>query len=154
MDNFDLRKYLIENRVTINSRLIKEGYVSPEGTLVNMSPLPTSGNVEFDEKFEKALDAASDSYGTGKDLLDGIENIMNLSSNLERAAIENPDKSAEYFIEPDEKKRTEFEIAYLEALEAAGAGDTITGFRMMHDRAQEYWKEYMSDDSKKNWGFS
>lgn len=151
MDNFNLRKYLTENKVTTNSRMVDEaGYVSPEGNLDNMPAVPSSGNSNFDSKFEELLDAASDSYGTGeKDLLDGVENVMNLSSHFLRVIEKYPDKAITTIIPPD----SESNIAYLEALEAADAEDNESALQMMHDRAVEYWKLFMSDKSKKFFGF-
>jgi hypothetical protein len=34
MDNFDLRKYLVENKVTTNSRMLKEAYREVEDNLL------------------------------------------------------------------------------------------------------------------------
>ena len=150
MDNFNLRKYLIENKATTNSRIINEaGFVSPEGNLDNMPAVPSSGNSDFDSKFEKVLDIASDSYDTGeKDLLDGVENVMNLSSHFLRVIERYPDKAITTIIPPDGK----LEVAYLEALEAADVEDNQSALQMMHDRAVEYWKLFMSDKSKKFFG--
>lgn len=150
MDNFDLRKYLTENKATTNSRIIGEtGYVSPEGNLENIPKIPSSGNPNFDTKFEELLNIASDSYGTGeKNLLDGIENIMNLSSHFLRVAKKYPDTPIATIIPPD----GESDIAYLEALEATAAEDNESALQMIHDRAVEYWKLYMSDESKRFFG--
>ena len=150
MDNFDLKKYLVENKVTANSKMVDEaGYVSPEGNLNNMPAVPSSGNSDFDTKFEELLDAASDSYDTGeKDLLDGVENVMNLSSHFLRVIERYPDKDITTIIPPD----SESNIAYLEALEATAAEDNESALQMMHDRAVQYWKLFMSDNSKKFFG--
>ena len=150
MDTFDLRKYLVENKVTTNSKMVDEaGYVSPEGNLNNMSAVPSSGNFDFDTKFEELLDAASDSYDTGeKNLLDGVENVMNLSSHFLRVIERYPDKDITTIIPPD----SESNITYLEALEATAAEDNESALQMMHDRAVQYWKLFMSDKSKKFFG--
>ena len=150
MDNFNLKKYLVENKATTNSKMVDEaGYVSPEGNLNNMPAVPSSGNSDFDTKFEELLDAASDSYDTGeKDLLDGVENVMNLSSHFLRVIERYPDKDITTIIPPD----SESNIAYLEALEATAAEDNESALQMMHDRAVQYWKLFMSDNSKKFFG--
>ncbi len=114
-----------------------------------MPAVPSSGNSDFDTKFEELLDAASDSYDTGeKDLLDGVENVMNLSSHFLRVIERYPDKDITTIIPPD----SESNIAYLEALEATAAEDNESALQMMHDRAVQYWKLFMSDNSKKFFG--
>jgi hypothetical protein len=54
MDNFDLKKYLVENKVTTNSKMIPEAsYISPEGDL----HIEDGENTELGYAIENALDS-------------------------------------------------------------------------------------------------
>lgn len=50
-DNFDLRKYLIENKVTTNSKMLNEASISPEG---NLEDFKFSGEPKLDS-YQKSL---------------------------------------------------------------------------------------------------
>ena len=54
MDNFDLKKYLVENKVTTNSKMVTEaGFISPEGDL----HIEDGENTELGYAVENALDS-------------------------------------------------------------------------------------------------
>ena len=54
MDNFDLKKYLVENKVTTNSKMMNEAsYISPEGDL----HIEDGENTELGYAIENALDS-------------------------------------------------------------------------------------------------
>jgi hypothetical protein len=46
MDNFDLRKYLVENKVTTNSRMLNEGF---EDLLQQLSAMAEKGEIDNDQ---------------------------------------------------------------------------------------------------------
>ena len=54
MDNFDLKKYLVENKITTNSKMVTEaGFISPEGDL----HIDDGENTELGYAVENALDS-------------------------------------------------------------------------------------------------
>ena len=65
-DIFNLKKYLAENKLTRNSKLIEEAFVSTKGDLGDLdNPLKT-GNAEFDKSLNSLIDLTQQALKTDK----------------------------------------------------------------------------------------
>lgn len=138
-NNFDLKKFLIENKLTTNSKLIQEAYVSPEGNLEDFLGTPSSGNSKFDKAFDNLLQLASDSYGNGPDVIDGLENLIELARDYKRQ-IEGSGDSIDTVIDPT----SELNIAFLNTAKSTNQ-DSLDALQMISDRATELWRMYLPD---------
>lgn len=143
--NFNLRKFLVENKLTTNSRLLSEAHITPEGELEDLPNNPSSGNKDFDNAFYRLLQLASDSFGDGDvNLLDGLESIMELSRDYKYNLEHGDEGSITDLIEPVD----EFNIAFLNTIKATGT-DSLEGLQMIRDYATKLWSDYLpgSDSS-------
>jgi hypothetical protein len=130
MDNFDLRKYLIENKATLNSRIFIEAYITPQGDLGDFKypDLPSSGNPDLDQAFDELIFLASDTSdqnnnkpGTNLDLEKGLDKLGWMHYEVERYILlsDSPEAVISDVVEPT----TELGIAYLKTLKATHEED-------------------------------
>lgn len=70
-DTFNLKKYLAENKLTRNSQLVEEAFVSAKGNLGDLeNPLKT-GNAEFDKSLNSLMELTQQLLNTDK-----IESVL------------------------------------------------------------------------------
>lgn len=70
-DNFDLKKYLAENKLTRNSQLLEEAFVSVKGDLGDLENPLTTGNAEFDKSLNSLMQLTQQLLNT-----DRIESVL------------------------------------------------------------------------------
>ena len=116
---FDLKKFLVENKLTSNSRLLSEVHVTPEGELEHLLDLSSSGNKKFDDAFSKLLQIVIGSNSTVH-IEKGLEVIENYTNDyLDYIRKSKFVGSVTDLIKPD----TEFDTALLSVLQATGRED-------------------------------
>jgi hypothetical protein len=95
MDNFDLRKYLVENKVTTNSRMMKENsnMLAPDrfSMMVFLEELgvdykdPLFAGVIEDGDYEEAIHLLADTAGSGWDSPNPFEGVYTKNDFKEAA---------------------------------------------------------------------
>lgn len=123
-DNFDLRKYLIENKITINSRMVDEAYVTPEGRLEDfkLPEIPASGNPEYDKAFNNLVNAALDNLNPDipvepeYKLAHALETIQELIFRIQLSSPTSSEESIADLLNPT----TELGFALVATVEATG----------------------------------
>jgi hypothetical protein len=144
MDNFNLRKYLIENKATTNSRMFIEAYISPQGDLVDFKypDLPSSGNPDLDQAFDELIFLASDTSdqnnnepGTNLDLEKGLDRLDQIHYEVERYILssDSPEATISDVVDPT----TELNIAYLKTLKATHEEDPKLALRKLGIRLRK-----------------
>lgn len=119
MESFNLKKFLIENKLTSNSRLISEAHITPEGDLEELPNMSSSGNRKFDDAFSNLLRIVVDTDST-LHLREGLEVIENrVNDYLDYIRKSKFTGSVTDLINPD----TEFETALLSVIKATGRED-------------------------------
>jgi hypothetical protein len=145
MDNFNLRKYLTENKATANSRIVDEAYVSPEGNLEDFAKVPSSNNPEYDEALDELLYLLSDtSYyddqepGTTRDIAEGLENVMELCRHYLKELRKDPEASITDVVSPT----SEEDFAFLKTIEATGQ-EPSEALQSISNRVTAMWRTYL-----------
>ena len=145
MDNFNLRKYLTENKATTNSKLLEEAYVSPEGNLEDFAKVPSSNNPEYDEALDELLYLLSDtSYyddqepGTTRDIAEGLENVMELCRHYLKELRKDPEATIKDIISPT----TEEDFAFLKTIEATEQ-EPSEALQSISNRVTAMWRTYL-----------
>jgi len=145
MDNFNLQKYLTENKATRNSKLLEEAYVSPEGNLEDFAKVPSSNNPEYDEALDELLYLLSDtSYyndeepGTSSDIAEGLENVMELCRHYLKELRQDPGASITDIVNPT----TEGDFAFLKTIQATGK-EPSEALQSISDRVTAMWRTYL-----------
>lgn len=147
MQNFNLKKFLTENKLTTNSRLIKEAYLSPEGNLEDFSGISSSGNLKFDKAFEKLLQLASKGSGNGPDVVDGLKYVGELAYDY-FTKLDDSETSITDVIEPT----SEFNLALINTLRVTGE-NLAKALEMVNHRAHELLKMYQPDTESSSKSF-
>jgi hypothetical protein len=113
MDNFDLKKFLVENKLTVNSRLLEEASTQPTPEQAATLAAKAVGSLENDPAINKAADAIVNNPKAleqlksvlGKAGINTTELSENVDSNLvQKLALVMAKKSqeiAERLTEPD-----------------------------------------------------